>query len=191
MWKGQASRPGTAHYIIQASELCILSTFQCPTHTVTNGTGSWVASTVGCAGWTCATRSKPREGTSQTEIFLIFPHIRVSQPQQISFFTFGFLVVWCFFFILEWPTCFSSVFFKLLESKKGFLLPRYTVLSSWEPGSLAEVSRHLCSRNNSTAQLCIESTRFSIRSHFMPQVATVKHICCMKIIHCQLQSKVK
>lgn len=114
-----------------------------------------------------------------------YPSPRNSFTTRIDFF---FLF---FFLILEWLTCFSSVFLKLLVSRRGFLLPRYTVLSTWEPGSPDEVSRHLGSRNNSTAQHCIESTSFSIRSHFMLQVAIIKHICCMKIIHCQLESKAK
>lgn len=58
------------------------------------------------------------------------------------------------------------------------------------PGSLGEVSRHLCSGiNNCTAQCSIESISFSIRSHFVPWVAIIKPICCMKISNCQLECK--
>lgn len=103
-----------------------------------------------------ARRRKPREVMSEsvvvhivthsffaTQIFLIFPHIGVSQSEETFFFSPP--------LVFGTTNMLSSVFLKLFQSERGFLLHRHTAFSTWGPGSLGEVSRHLCSGNNCTA----------------------------------------
>lgn len=183
--EGEASRPGAAHYQIPASEPCashVLVTVS--TLSVRQQAHRWLLrSTPGWADCEAHEEEKTHWGNESSSscahwlIYFLPPHMSITS----RIFLFSFWGV---------PTCFQAYLLKLFPSWKRLVATQtYSVYSTWGPGSLDEVSRHLCVETTAQPSAVLNPLVFSIGSHSMPQVVIIKHICCRKITHCQPECK--